>query len=626
MRIRGLVLLSMLTVLVSGLLGVQSAAAALPTRLPVFGVVKAGLTPNEAEGIAAAFNIPYALDRDNSFRFASDRLANVPMRVLDPNPKLPRDEGGMDTVQTGFDFAAIGKLQAMPGDAARQRAADGFAQANVKIPGPHVARAGHTLLKYRATGAKTVSKPIDTTVRYLFSLAGLPLNGPGAKVDVTFDTEGVVTELHYSAYQLTEGQVMPLIPTADALKECMRHYPARSRLSLGLQYYAPPLSQDVGTIFPEYVCMGTGPGGQVLTPALVPAVKHSAPVVAIAAEAQGRHVDGAAAVVGGTPPYNYAWQSLSTYLGPTASSGPEVSYDIRSRQVVATEFLWVTVTDANGLTGTARKSLALGGAGVAALSKAQAADSAASGTGVVPTSVGPVDVGGEFNVWDWQCVKDSAAGFQTVFNAKAIPIAFRWTGTNAWERDFRDTATKSGTDDTYVDNVDLAWYTGHGNPGMFTFDNSTQDDGSIVPSDARWGDRDLEWMQLESCNVLQFFDGANTPIWSRWSQVFDGLHLLNGFQTTASCVSVSLGTAGRFSFYLFPWSVGPVTLPQLKVRQAWAQMARDLEPSGKQYVSMGVFGAGGVTNYDDYFWGQGPVGPDIPKSQITGYWWLVGTV
>ena len=55
-------------------------------------------------------------------------------------------------------------------------------------------------------------------------------------------------------------------------------------------------------------------------------------------------------------------------------------------------------------------------------------------------------------------------------------------------------------------------------------------------------------------------------------------------------------------------------------------MAKDLEPSGKQWVSMGVYGAGGVTNYDDYFWGQGPVGPDIPKSSITGRWWLMGTV
>ena len=55
-------------------------------------------------------------------------------------------------------------------------------------------------------------------------------------------------------------------------------------------------------------------------------------------------------------------------------------------------------------------------------------------------------------------------------------------------------------------------------------------------------------------------------------------------------------------------------------------MALDLEPSGKQYVTMGVYGSGGITDFDDYFWGKGPVGPDIPKSQQTGYWWLMGQV
>jgi hypothetical protein len=67
----------------------------------------------------------------------------------------------------------------------------------------------------------------------------------------------------------------------------------------------------------------------------------------------------------------------------------------------------------------------------------------------------------------------------------------------------------------------FSWYTGHGSPGSFTFDNASHDYGDIVPADARWGDRDLEWMQLESCNVLQF-DSGGTPIWDRWAKVFDG--------------------------------------------------------------------------------------------------------
>ena len=95
--------------------------------------------------------------------------------------------------------------------------------------------------------------------------------------------------------------------------------------------------------------------------------------------------------------------------------------------------------------------------------------------------------------------------------------------------------------------------------------------------------------------MLQFTDGSGTPIWSRWSQVFDGLHLLNGFQTTAQCVDVTGGTAGEFSSWLLGKNFGFFTFPALRVRPAWAMMALGLEPAGKQYVTMGVYGSGGVT-------------------------------
>jgi len=373
-------------------------------------------------------------------------------------------------------------------------------------------------------------------------------------------------------------------------------------------------------IYPHYQCQGSGPGGELLVPAIVPAVAGLTPRAKIAATTDGTHVDASVQVRGGTGPYTFSWQSLSTLLGPRASDGRSVSYDLRPREPISAEVLFVTVVDANGLAGTAMVELPLATAAMHMSIPSR------------PLSVGRLDVGGEFNVYEWQCVKDSVNGFTSVFNGHAIPIQFKWTGTNAWERDFRETsAPQNGDDSNWVDDVDLAWYTGHGNPNSFTFDNNTHDDGSIVVADGRWGNRDLEWLQLESCNVLQF-DSGGTLIWDRWAQTFDGIHLLNGFQTTESCVDYSPnaffpgGTSGRFSFYLFPETIGPAVLPALKVRQAWAQMAKDLEPAGKQYVSMGPVGPGMITNYDDYFWGQGPVGPDIPRSQITMYWWLGATV
>ena len=37
-------------------------------------------------------------------------------------------------------------------------------------------------------------------------------------------------------------------------------------------------------------------------------------------------------------------------------------------------------------------------------------------------------------------------------------------------------------------------------------------------------------------------------------------------------------------------------------------------------VAIGVIGPAGCSNYDDYFWGKGPVGPDIRGANIHGWW------
>ena len=164
--------------------------------------------------------------------------------------------------------------------------------------------------------------------------------------------------------------------------------------------------------------------------------------------------------------------------------------------------------------------------------------------------------------------------------------------------------------------------TGHGWSGGFTFKGS-HDDGSIVPGDARWGDRDLEWMQLESCQVLRDTNGFH-DYFGRWGGAVDGLHMLNGFHTNAYCVGG--GTGGTFAKYLFPRQIRWITLPALTVRNAWAQMAIDKEPSGVVYRSMGNIAPGGVTNISDFFWGQGPTGPDIPVAGRIGQWSITGTV
>src|SRR5262249_18392413 len=156
------------------------------------------------------------------------------------------------------------------------------------------------------------------------------------------------------------------------------------------------------------------------------------------------------------------------------------------------------VTDANGVTSTA--TIDFPGDGT------YSATTVPGGGGFGKLSITQTDVGIENMVEEWQCAQDSANGFHNVTSSPSIPTGFDFRGANAWESDFKKTSL-GGDDVDYVDNVDMQWYTGHGWSGGFTFDGN-HSDTQIVPSDANWGDRDLEWLQLESCQVLRDTNGA----------------------------------------------------------------------------------------------------------------------
>jgi hypothetical protein len=299
-----------------------------------------------------------------------------------------------------------------------------------------------------------------------------------------------------------------------------------------------------------------------------------------------------------------------------ASGDPHVDYQSVSRDgKPAGEQLTLEVTDANGLTTTASTQLAGDGSVVVA---------STPGGGGFGKLGGGTQVGIENMVDEWQCAQDSAQGFHNAMANHGIGTQFDFRGTNAWESDFKSSALAGGNDSSFVDDVDMQWYTGHGWPGGFTFKNTTQNDGSIVPADANWGNGDLEWMQLESCQVLQDTNGS-ADYFQRWGGAINGLHMLNGFDTSAYCVGG--GTGADFADYLFPYTFLGITLrPALTVRQAWQQMAVDKEPSGVKFRSMGNIGPGGVTNIGDHFWGQGNVGPDISKASRVGMWAISGTV
>ena len=580
------------------------AATTVPLTATVFTVVQEGLTPEGGQQLAKAARIGNALRPDGSFAFVdAARFGVVPSTVVGKG----FDESRRETVSQAVDFAALEKTTTLSDAAATERA-----RALLVPPAGYRATptVGHTAVELSDTRGRALrTTNLDTTVSYQLSLGGLPVVGPGAKLRASFAGDGSVVQLTQSVRTVAAAGTVEVISPEQATANCAALYGKSTQQGTPiLGYYAPALTATrasgkgaVQVLAPHYICrpVGVPEDGDRLGGKLVPAAPKLTPTVSIKVSGDGKTVTGAASATGGTAPYRFAWASSSAALD-SAGQGAQVQYAPVAR-FRASEELTATVTDANGVATTA--TVALPGA-----------VGSASSVGT-PGGIGGAlaSNGIEQTVNEWQCAQDSANGYKASMLAHGQSVSFDWRGYSSYEKDFKDT-TLNGWDSSYVDNVDSQWYTGHGNSSGFTF-KSAVDDNWIVPSDARWGDRNLEWLQLESCQVLRDTTGTLDHL-ARWGQSFRGLHLLNGFHTNATCVNG--GTGGRFADYLFPatflwWT----TRPALTVQQAWASMANDLEPAGTRWRSMSPVTTGGVTNLGDHFWGQGSVGPDIAPGSVS---------
>jgi len=572
---------------------------------PVYKVTQEGMTAEESAQLAEAYRIPDALHADGSFGYVGETFGQVPQRQVASG----KDESGRPTVSQALDTRALASLKPIGDTEALERSSKlteliGLTDLEVN---PKVSNAKLTLSDRE--GRVTGEHLLDTTVSHSFQLAGLPVTGQGAKLRITFGPDGNVTQLSSALRKLERSDDVPIIPADEARKACEALYDEGVRQGEPTLGYLMPALGAVEAIYPSYTCNPSSETGDQAH-LQVPAVEGVGPKATINVSRSGERILGTAEGAGDGSVYK--WSSSSTVL--EANEGEQIAYERRPRGKTGSgETLTLEVTDRNGLSATASVSLA--GDGEAS------AETTPGGGGFGKLAIGPVDVGIEQTVDEWQCAQDSAIGFKSVMAAHGVGTAFDWRGANAWEKDFKDTS-KGGWDHLYVDNVDAQWYTGHGWSGGFTF-KSAIDDTSIVPADARWGNGDLEWMQLESCQVLRDTNGFH-DYFSRWGGAVDGLHMLNGFHTNAYCVGG--GTGGTFASYLFPRQILWFTLPALTVRNAWAHMAIDKEPSGVVYRSMGNIAPGGVTNIGDFFWGQGPTGPDITVPGRVGQWSITGTV
>jgi Family of unknown function (DUF6345) len=189
--------------------------------------------------------------------------------------------------------------------------------------------------------------------------------------------------------------------------------------------------------------------------------------------------------------------------------------------------------------------------------------------------------------------KEQAEAF---YNTLTGVRAFNWGDDLAWDQDFEESgkgAPAAGTDTTWIDNVDIAYFSGHGSSTGFLFGVAGSDDGQAAATDIKWGNKDLEWIVLDACQVLE-----SGTAFSRWGwPVFAGLHYILGFHTTCS----DEGKRGRyFAQYLNAgWTV----------RQAWIKASQDTEDSSVQWAYLRA-DDGASDTFNDHWWGEGFVSSD----------------
>lgn len=194
---------------------------------------------------------------------------------------------------------------------------------------------------------------------------------------------------------------------------------------------------------------------------------------------------------------------------------------------------------------------------------------------------GVLEVGVEYVNWypgsgDLYGTDDDALSLYNELGNGGWTKRYAYGNSSAWEEDWK-ASWYGGTEYNYVDQVDLAYFSGHGGPSydygwgrylwgpVFGDGGNLHDDSYLVPSDGyrAYGDGDVEWIAFSACQTL------NDQSYPYWASTFYGSHLLMGFRT--NMLDVNQGYwFGRYIRYGY-------TLPQ-----AW-HIATDItHPYGYQ--------------------------------------------
>jgi hypothetical protein len=659
------------------------------SQLPVYRVVKAGLEGAQAERLAQAFKLSgkHLVHRDGEVSFLDPaRYLAVPMvEVDDPEivdrcrSRTTNHHRDIPIAVRRIDYEALGRLVPFaPNEALRSTTA--ALEATGLTPDsarPIVAHSAFTTVVLDEDGNEREKQRtlLDTHVRYRFTVDGYPLLGPGAQIQVSYDAGGNVTRLLHATRTVEPGPAVAVIDAETVKARLACELVDEAEIDLQLVYLAPSLHRGVNSapdwcpseLVPWYAVRitrrVTHPGGGQAQPLtsrtrLIPATedRRFVPSVTIAATArEGSRVEGRATASGGTPPYTFLWGGSN----PSASfeHGERVSYEpqtrdlrhlIPSQSMARTEYLSVNVVDANGVTAEAMTSVPV-----------IARPAPDTHNSVTYGCESPNDPG----AWTgdrihWQEAMSAFGGGTE---------RFCWLNDSSWPGDYIEAPNPGGTeaypwingDADYrnwgINTANIVFYIGDSNPygfcemypgappsdyntsaGAWLADPVTTNTIGIgsqsyaVPYVGNWGaphpNDQLQWLAMYACNFLENDENAPEP-WNRWGPAFNGLHSLMAFETEAwdnndFCSNFPLNFLG-FDFVI-------ASIPPMTVVQAWmsaANAANIGSPAAMgpiQNINIGDAQIA-ICDYADYYWGRGPVGPTIPRSEINGWWYIQGT-
>ncbi len=668
-----------------------------PSTLPVYDAVRSGATETQLKQLADSLKIPaeQLLLKSGTASFVdADKYLYVPHIQVSDAATAERLRSAPDAQRPdvalrleAIDFDALSKLAVAEPELAVKSGSAAFAAADISLQGarPVVGHTTFTASYINDSGAEvSVDKALDTRVSYEFSgQGGIPIIGPGAQAQISFDPSGKVTQLRYAASEWKPGAMVKIVPESAMRDRIARHLPATAQLKLKLVYWAPSLEAGpgrdepvaAGSIIPWYAYSiatplsdrATGQVSQVRSKVqMIPATDDPRYVPSARLAVSGRSsISAQVTVRGGRAPYTYIWSGSGPQL--SASSGSEVRYTpmvravpraVRARQtrtLVVSETVSVTVIDANGVMTRVSQTLPA----LAQIASIPLNDLPG------PVEKGPPPSYGTQSPREPDFAIDRVGWQQGMSTAGAGGGSqkYAWLGASSWPGDFiahAPAGTLPATPWVYGDADYANWGVDTATIALNNTDGAADGFAASQPGAviANYATAQLFVPSTKSSTVVvgqvHYGDVAGTHYYNvnydgSWGPsgknhylmwlAMDACDILDAQDGSGQTPGQRWGKAFGGLHIMTGWdseeSVGDGSFekdfarnmlgvsgkPQT-VLQAWFNAATTAGTDHGVAAAMGPIGPGGVDDKNDFYIGKGTQGPTILPANIKGFWYV----